>query len=172
MLSTTLAALALFSDGGDIANSPFIVPVAGCIMILGIVVAGIWSSVRNREIQSTERLAAIAKGVPVPPTPEELALMHGKPSADITRRRGNVRLAGNILVIGAFGLVAFFLVLAAVLQERDVLCGAAAGLIPFGIGVALLLDARTQTREIEEAIAKGPTPPPTALSSYPTDRSL
>ena len=168
MLSTALAALVFHVDGSDMANSPFIVPVAGCVMILGIVVAGIWSSVRNREIQSTERLAAIAKGVPVPPTVEELAIMHGKPSADSTRRRGNIRLAGTILVIGSFGLVAFFLVLAAVLQERDVLCGAAAALIPFGIGVALLLDARTQTREIEESIAKGPT----ALSPYPTDRSL
>ena len=166
-MTTTLAALAFFTNS-DIAFSPFIVPVAGCIMILGIVVAGIWSGIRNREIQSTERLAAIAKGVAIPPTVEELALMHGKPTADVTRRRGNVRLAGTILVIGAFGLVAFFLVLAAVLQERDVLCGAAAGLIPFGIGVALLVDARIQTREIEESIAKGPT----ALSTYPTDRSL
>jgi len=172
MLSTTLAALALFSDSSEVANSPFIVPVAGCIMILGIVVAGVWSKTRTREIQSTERLAAIAKGVPVPPTVEELAIMHGKPSADATRRRGNIRLAGTILVIGAVGLVAFFLVLASILQERDVLSGAAVGLIPLGIGIALLIDARTQTREIEEAIAKGPIAPHTAISPYPTDRSL
>ncbi len=169
---TTLATLAFHADGSDIAFSPFIVPVAGCIMILGIVVAGIWSGIRNHEIQSTERLAAIAKGVPVPPTPEELAIMHGKPSADATRRRGNVRLAGTILVIGALGVVAFFLILAGILRERDVLCGAAVGLIPLGIGIALLIDARTQTREIEESIAKGPLAHPTALSPYPTDRSL
>ena len=168
MILNTLAVLAFHSDGSDMAFSPFIVPVAGCCMILGIVVAGIWSGIRNREIQSTERLAAIAKGVPVPPTPEELAIMHGKPSADATRRRGNVRLAGTILVIGGLSLVAFFLVLTAILQERDVLCGAAVGLIPLGIGIALLVDARIQTREIEESITKGPT----ALSSYPTDRSL
>jgi len=166
-----LAALALFTNS-DIAFSPFIVPVSGCIMILGIVVAGIWSSVRNREIQSTERLAAIAKGVPVPPTPEELAILHGKPSADATRRRGNIRLAGTILVIGAVSLVAFFLVLASVLRERDVLCGAAVGLIPLGIGIALLIDARTQSREIEESIAKGPSVHSAALPSYPADRSL
>jgi hypothetical protein len=167
----TLNALAFFNNS-DIAFSPFIVPVAGCIMILGIVVAGIWSGIRNREIQSTERLAAIAKGVPVPPTPEELAIMHGKPSADSTRRRGNVRLAGTILVIGALGLFAFFALLAAILQERDVLCGLAVGFIPLGIGIALLVDARTQSREIEESIAKGPSAHPTALSPYPTDRSL
>jgi len=161
-----------FFNSSDFAFSPYIVPVAGCCMILGIVVAGIWSGIRTREIQSTERLAAIAKGVPVPPTTEELAIMHGKPSADATKRRGNIRLAGTILVIGAIGLVAFFALLATILQERDVLCGAAVGLIPLGIGVALLIDARTQTREIEEAVAKGPVTPHTAISSYPTDRSL
>jgi len=170
-MTNPLAALAFFTNS-DIAFSPFIVPVSGCIMILGIVVAGIWSSVRNREIQSTERLAAIAKGVPVPPTPEELAIMHGKPSADATRRRGNVRLAGTILVIGALGLVGFFLLLSAILHERDVLCGAAVGLIPLGIGIALLVDARTQSREIEESLAKGPAVHSTALPSYPADRSL
>jgi hypothetical protein len=171
MIIATLAAFAFHPDGSDMVFSPFIVPVAGCIMILGIVIAGIWSGIRNREIQSTERLAAIAKGVPVPPTPEELAIMHGKPSADTTRRRGNVRRAGIVLLGSAVGLVAFFLVLAAVLQERDVLCGAAVGLIPLGIGIALLIDARIQTREIEESVASG-SAAPTALSSYPTNRSL
>ncbi|MDQ2926237.1 MAG: hypothetical protein M3R43_11885 [Acidobacteriota bacterium] len=160
---TTLAALAMNSD---IAFSPFIVPVAGCIMILGIVLAGIWSGIRNREIQSTERLAAIAKGVPIPATVEELALIHGKPSADSTRRRRNVRLAGLILVYGAVGLAAFFVVLASILHERDVLSGAAVGLIPLGIGIAMLIEVRIQTREIDEASSNPPR-----LTANP-DRSL
>jgi|GEM_PF-417314 len=150
MTSTALTALAFSSEA---FNSPFIVPVAGCIMILGIVVSGIWSGIRNREIQSTERLAAIAKGVPVPPTTEELAIIHGKPSVDDKRRRGNIRRWGIVLLGAAVGLVAFFIALATVLHERDVLCGAAAGLIPLGIGIALLIDARIQTREMEEATA-------------------
>jgi hypothetical protein len=163
----SLAALAMFSEPME---SPYIVPVAGCVMILGIVVAGMWSGIRNREIQSTERLAAIAKGVPIPPTAEELAIMHGKPSADATRRRASIRLAGTILLWGAGGLVAFFVVLSSILQVREVLCGAAVGLIPLGIGVALLIDARTQTREMEEVAASKPA---TSLQpTYPADRSL
>jgi hypothetical protein len=163
----SLAALAMFSQPMD---SPFIVPVAGCIMILGIVVAGIWSGIRNREIQSTERLAAIAKGVPIPPTVEELAILHGKPSVDSTRRRGSVRRAGIVLLGAAAGLVAFFIALSSILRERDVLCGAAVGLIPLGIGIALLIDARIQTRELEEATTSAPT---TSLHpTYPADRSL
>jgi hypothetical protein len=147
-----LAALAISSE---FVFSPFIVPVAGCVMILGIVVAGIWSGIRTREMQSQERLAAIAKGLPLPPTAEELALIHGRPPADASRRRGNVRRWGIVLVAGAVGLVLFFAVLSAVLQERDVLSGMAVGFIPLGIGVGLLIDARMQTREIEEATAQG-----------------
>jgi hypothetical protein len=147
-----LAALAISSE---FVFSPFIVPVAGCAMVLGIVVAGFWSGVRTREIQSQERLAAIAKGMPIPPTPEELAIIHGKPSVDSIRRRGNVRRWGIVLVAGAVGLFLFFAVLTAVLQERNVLSGMAVGFIPLGIGVGLLIDARMQTREIEEATAQG-----------------
>ena len=149
--------LALLAMNSDIAFSPFIVPVAGCAMILGISVAGIWSGIRNREIQSTERLAAIAKGVAVPPTAEELAIIHGKPTVDGTRRRGNIRRWGIVLLGTAVGLVAFFVALASILQVREVLSGAAVGLIPLGIGIALLIDARIQTRELEEAASSGPS---------------
>jgi hypothetical protein len=143
--------LAMMSGVGDVAASPFVVPVAGCFMVLGIVVAGIWSNIRNREIQGQERLAAIARGVPVPPTVEELAIMHGKPTADGRRRRANVRLGGIVLLGTAAGLILFFIALAAILRERDVLCGAAVGLIPLGVGVGLLIDAGMQKRELPEA---------------------
>jgi hypothetical protein len=149
-----LAFIHFESSGFD---SPFSVPIAGCAMIACIVVASMWASNRRRELQSQERLAAIAKGIPVPPTEEELALMHGKPSTDSTRRRGNTRRAGIVLLGCAVGLILFFIVLSTVLQERDVLCGAAAGLIPLGIGVGFLVDARIQSRELEEAAN---TPPP------------
>lgn len=136
-------------------NSPFIVPVAGCLMILGIVLGGVWSGVRQREIQSRERLEAIARGVPIPPTPEELAITHGRPTADLRRRRANIRLTGVVLLASAVGLILFFIGLAAVLQERDVLCGAAVGLIPLAIGAGFLIDTKIQTQEMEEIRTQG-----------------
>ena len=144
-----LATLALFLET-NAWDSPFVVPVAGCVMILGIVLGGVWSSIRAREMQSQERLAAIAKGVPVPPTVEELAIMHGKPTSDLKRRRANIRLAGIVLLASSAGVVLFFVALAAILKERDVLCGAAVGFIPFGIGAGFMFDTRIQTKEIEE----------------------
>ncbi|HEY4355041.1 MAG TPA: DUF6249 domain-containing protein [Acidobacteriaceae bacterium] len=157
-----LATLALFHDGAFI-NSPFIVPVAGTLMILGIVLGGIWSGIRSREIESTERLAAIAKGLAPPPTPAELAIIHGRPSANYTRRRANIRLTGIILLGTAVGLICFFIVLATVLQIREVLSGAAVGLIPLAIGIAFLIDARIQTREMEDSQVSPTIAPPTDL---------
>jgi hypothetical protein len=147
--------LALFFSG-DFINSPYVVPVAGCLMILGIVVAGVWSSIRTREIQSHERLAAIAAGVAIPPTIEEIALMHGKPSSDGRKRRANIRLTGIILLCSAIGLMLFFITLAIVLRQREILSGVAVALIPLGLGIAFLIDARIEAREAEAALT--PTP--------------
>lgn len=149
-----LPLLALFYHGTPI-DSPFSVPVAGCIMILGIVVAGIWSGNRQQELRSRERLECIARGMTPPPTPEELALTNGKPNTSLTRRRANIRLSGIVLISTGVGLVVFFIVLSAVLRERDVLCGAAVGLIPVAIGCGFLIDTRIQTREIEESTIGG-----------------
>jgi hypothetical protein len=73
--------LAMLSGAGDVAASPFIVPVAACMMVLGIVVASMWAANRSREMKSQERLAAIARGLPLAPSADELAIMHGKPTS-------------------------------------------------------------------------------------------
>lgn len=143
---------------GDAANSPFIVPVASFVMVLGIVAVGAWSNARKRELESQERLAAIAKGITPPPTAAEIAATQGRPATSLIRRRANIRLAGIILLGGAAGIALFFIALSAILQERDVLCGAACALVPLGIGVGFLIDTRIQTRELDEST----TPPPTS----------
>jgi len=154
----SLLAFIHFSNSSNFFDSPFVVPVAGCAMVACIVVASMASANRKRELQSQERLAAIARGVPVPPTEEELAIMHGKPSTDSTRRRGNTRRAGIVLIGTAVGLMLFFIVLTVVLQVREILSGVAASLIPLGIGVGFLVDSRIQSRELEEATSN-PQPP-------------
>ena len=141
-------------------NSPFIVPVASFIMVLGIVAVGAWSNARKRELESQERLAAIAKGITPPPTAAELAATQGRPAISLVRRRANIRLSGIVLLGAAAGIALFFIALAAVLRERDVLCGAACALIPFGIGVGFLIDTRIQSREIDESTPSNPTTHP------------
>lgn len=157
--------LETFSGLGDVAESPFIVPVAACFMVLGIVGFKTWSGTRRREMESQERLAAIARGMTPPPTTDEVAInsaFQGQPAPSAIRRRANSRQGGIVLCGTAVGLILFFITLAAVLQQRDVLSGAAIGLIPLGIGVGLLIDARIQTREIDEST---PTPTPHSFNS-------
>ena len=147
----------LESGLSDTFNSPYIVPVGSFVMVLGIVAVGAWSNARKRELESQERLAAIAKGLVPPPTAAELAATQSRPATSLFRRRANIRLSGIVLLGAAAGIVLFFIALAAILQERDVLCGAACGLIPFGIGVGFLIDTRIQSREIDESTPPHPT---------------
>jgi hypothetical protein len=149
--------LAMMSGVGEIAQSPFIVPVAGCIMVLGIVVAGNLSNLRKRELEGRERLEMIARGIAPPPTAEELALTHSRPVSSQSRRRANIRLTGIVLLASAAGIIAFFVALAAILRQRDVLSGAAVGLIPFAVGLGFLIDARHQARDIEAADGQSPS---------------
>ncbi len=147
-----MLSLAMFLNE-SVAESPFIVPVAGCAMVLGIVLATVWAGNRKNELRSRERLECIARGMTPPPTEEELALQQTRPAGSLARRRANIRLTGVVLLASGVGLALFFIALASVLQERDVLCGAAVGLIPLAIGTGFLIDTRIQTGEIEEAQA-------------------
>ncbi|SFS17510.1 hypothetical protein SAMN05421771_3179 [Granulicella pectinivorans] len=157
-------------DVTEALASPYIVPVSACAMVLGIVIASKVAEVRKRQLEYEERMAALAKGLPLPPLESESknqmwAAMNGAPmqqmqqmqrereAEGIARRRGGIRRAGIILVTGAVGVALFFAVLAMILQERDVFAGVPCALIPFAIGVGLLIDARVNTKEQEEAAA-------------------
>ena len=165
MVFDFLAMMMLDADGWY--NSPFIIPVAGCAMVLGIVVASIWAGVRSQEIRSHERLARIAQGLPVEPNWDEATVKAATTSAvgeeppgfqgykklKEYKRRSNdgsrARRAGLVLVSVGMGLFTFFGSLAAIVRVREVLSGGAAGLIPFAIGVGFLIDARLKKQEYE-----------------------
>ena len=148
-------ALAFFDGFASIFSTPFIVPVFGTLMILGIVVAGIWSGVRTREMQSQERLAMIAKGLTPEPVWDEAMLRNATQHAAAPTSRpftrpgdgAGARRAGIVLSSIGAGLILFFAALATILQNRAVLCGAATGLIPLAIGIGFLVDARLRKAE-------------------------
>ena len=131
------------------ASSPFIVPVAVFAMVLGIVIASFIASYHTRRLQSEERLAAIAKGIPIPePTPDPI------PVVDQHRRARAMRTGGIVCVATGLGLSVFGLLLTWIVQEHDVLVVAAAGLIPFTIGIGLLVDYAFQKRDLEQQQAR------------------
>src|ERR1700712_4931948 len=125
------------SEMGNFVFSPFIVPVAGCLVGAVAIISGIWLDGHKRRLKSEERMAMLARGVPL----AEIEKMLGagdedKPAVkDPMRSLSNARRAGIVLVSVGVGLILFFLVLTAIVQIRGVLSGAAAGLIPLAIGV-------------------------------------
>ena len=191
----TYLAYALWDNGiAEVFNSPFVIPVAGCMMVLGIVVSSIWAGVRTHEIKSHERLARIAQGLPVEPTWDEVTVRAAtgalkqtpgsRPAARANDGSG-ARRAGVVLTSVGVGLFAFFAALSAIVQVREVLSGGAAGLIPLAIGIGFLVDARLKKREYEERLAAGhfgapmaampsadlPQPPPPPAGMTPAQAS-
>ena len=130
--------------------SPFVIPVAGCLVAIVAIVSGIWLDGHKRRMKSEERIAMIARGVPL----AEIEKMLGtgdeeKPAVkDPLRSLGNARRTGIVLVSVGVGLILFFLVLTAILHVREVLSGAAAGLIPLAIGIGFFIDYNLQKREL------------------------
>jgi hypothetical protein len=67
---------------------------------------------------------------------------------DPLRSLGNARRTGIVLVSAGLGLSLFFVALSMILRERDVLAGAAIGIIPLAIGVGFFIDYNLQKREL------------------------
>jgi hypothetical protein len=133
----------------DFMMSPFIVPVAGCAVGAVAIVSGIWFEAQQRRNKAEQRMAMIARGVPI----AEIERLLGsgdeeKRVRDPLRSLGNARRTGVVLVSVGLGLALFFITLSIIVQVREVLAGAAVGLIPFAIGVGFFIDYNLQKREL------------------------
>jgi hypothetical protein len=135
---------------GNFVFSPFIVPVAGCVVGIVAIVSGIWLEGHKRRLKSEERIAMISRGVPLAEIEKMLgAGNEDKPAVkDPLRSLGNARRTGIVLVSVGVGLSLFFVTLSAVLQERDVLTGAAIGIVPLAIGIGFFIDYNLQKHEL------------------------
>jgi hypothetical protein len=131
------------------AFSPFIVPVAGCLVGIVAIVSGVWFEAQQRRNKAEQRMAMIARGMPV----AEIEKLLGtgdeeKRVKDPLRSLGNARRTGIILVSVGLGLSIFFITLSVILRERDVLSGAAIGILPLAIGIGFFVDYYLQKREL------------------------
>jgi uncharacterized membrane protein YidH (DUF202 family) len=119
-------------------------------MILGFVVAGVYSEVRNKELRSQERIAMLNRGIPAA---EVERLMRNanedeKKVRDPLRSLANARRTALVLLSIGVGLAIFGLALWAILQVREVLVVAASGVISLAIGAGFLIDYNMQKREL------------------------
>lgn len=131
-------------------NSPFVVPLGAFAVGMVAIVAGIWSEAQKNRVKADQRMAMIARGLPVDQIEKLLGKRDedDKPVRDPLRSLANARRAAVILIASGVGLVAFFVLLMVILQERDVLTGAAVGAIPIAIGIGFWVDYSLQKREL------------------------
>jgi len=130
--------------------SPFVIPVAGILVAIVAIISGIWLDGHKRLLKSEERIAMISRGVPLADIEKLLGTGDEEkpPVKDPLRSLGNARRTGIVLVSVGAGLILFFVVLTAILHVREVLSGAAAGLIPLAIGIGFFIDYNLQKREL------------------------
>jgi hypothetical protein len=130
--------------------SPFAIPVAGCAVGAIAIVSGIWFEAQQRRNKADQRMAMIARGLPIAEIERLLGAGEDEKRTpkDPIRSLGNARRTAIVLVSVGLGLILFFLVLTAILQVRAILSGAAAGLIPLAIGIGFFIDYNLQKREL------------------------
>jgi hypothetical protein len=71
-----------------------------------------------------------------------------RPPKDPLRSLSNARRTGIVLVSSGIGLALFFITLTVILQQRNVLSGAAVGFIPLAVGIGFFIDYNLQKREL------------------------
>jgi len=131
-------------------DSPFVVPVAGCLMILGLGIAGIYSEMRSKELRSQERIAMLQRGVPLADIERMMvkSTANEKTVRDPLRGLANARRTAMVLLSSGVGLMIFGVLLEAIVRERETLVVAAAGVISVCVGVGFLIDYNMQKREL------------------------
>jgi Flp pilus assembly protein TadB len=131
-------------------NSPFVVPLGAFAVGIVAIVAGIWHDAQRNRVRADQRMAMVARGIPLDQIEKLLGKRdeEEKPVRDPLRSLANARRAAVILIASGIGVVAFFVLLMVILQERDVLAGAAVGVIPVAIGIGFWVDYNLQKREL------------------------
>ena len=132
--------------------SVFMIPLgAFCVAIVAII-AGAVSQAHSRRIKADQRMALIARGVPL--NEIEGFLNAGQSHEERTPsspagRLANSRRTATVLISVGIGVILLGAALTFILRERDVLSVCAAGLVPFSIGLGFLVDYSLQQKELE-----------------------
>jgi purine-cytosine permease-like protein len=150
----------------DLFSSPFIVPVGAFAMVAIIVGFNTWHRIEVRRMQREERLAAIARGLPLPPEPAPAVAMGEamrdafQSEFDPWRRAQKTRSTAIILIAVGLGIIAGMMLIAHVVGAREVLAGAIGGIIPMFIGFGFVVDYMMQRSDLERQAAAAANRPP------------
>ena len=134
-----------------IGLGPLLIPLAAFLVAIVAIVSGIWSQAHARRVKAEQRMAMLARGMSIAEIEQLLGTSseeEARPPRDPLRSLSNARRTGIVLVSIGVGLMLFFITLTAILHQREVLAGAAAGFIPLAIGIGFFIDYNLQKREL------------------------
>ena len=128
----------------------YAVPLGAFAVGIIAIVSGAISQAHRQKLKADQRMAMVARGMNADDIDKLLgkASGDGKPMRDPLQSLATTRKTGIVLISSGVGLVLFFVVLAWILREHDVLSGGAVGLIPLAIGVGFLIDYKLQKRDL------------------------
>jgi len=129
---------------------PILIPLGAFVVAIVAIVSGIMSEAHKHRLRAEQRMALVARGMNVA---EIDTLLGGpgeeeRPVKDPLRSLSRTRTAAMVLLSTGAGVCLFGLLLTWIIQQRDVLVVAAAGLIPVAIGIGFVIDYQLQKGEL------------------------
>jgi Domain of unknown function (DUF6249) len=126
------------------------IPIGAFAVAIVAIVSGVVREAQRQRLTAEQRMAMVARGMPVPDIDRLLtkANVDGKPVKDPVQSVANTRRIAIVLISSGIGLALFFIVLSLIVTERDVLAGAAVGLMPLAVGIGFLIDYHLQKRDL------------------------
>jgi uncharacterized membrane protein YidH (DUF202 family) len=128
----------------------FAVPIGAFAVAIIAIVSGVMGEAHRQRLKAEQRMAMVARGMSADDIDKLLgkASGDGKPVRDPMQSLANTRRTAIVLISSGVGLALFFVVLSWVVGVREVLSGAAVGLIPLAVGVGFLIDYNLQKRDL------------------------
>jgi hypothetical protein len=126
------------------------IPIGAFAVAIVAIISGVVGEGNRQRLTAEQRMAMVARGMPPDDIDKLLtkAIVDSRPVKDPMQSLANARRTAIVLISSGIGLALFFILLAYILSERDVLAGAAVGLMPLAVGIGFVIDYHLQKRDL------------------------
>jgi hypothetical protein len=126
------------------------VPIGAFAVAIVAIISGVVGEGNRQRLTAEQRMAMVARGMPADDIDKLLtkAIVDSRPVKDPMQSLANTRRTAIVLISSGIGLVLFFILLSFIVSERDVLAGAAVGLMPLAVGIGFVIDYHLQKRDL------------------------
>jgi hypothetical protein len=126
------------------------VPIGAFAVAIVAIISGVMSEANRQRLTAEQRMAMVARGMPADDIDKLLtkAIVDSRPVKDPMQSLANARRTAIVLISSGIGLALFFILLAFIVSNREVLAGAAVGLMPLAVGIGFVIDYHLQKRDL------------------------